>query len=79
MVNSKYILKQKLLDSLEETYFKRQRQQWISYAKHTLAGLIQNLYDDYGKISLMDIEKIKHKMKQEWYLLYPIIDLFELI
>ena len=48
-----------------------------NYAKHTLVGLIQNLYDDHGTISPMDIEEREHKMKQEWLLLDPMVDIFE--
>ena len=64
MVNAEDILKQKLLGSLEEKYFKGQRQAYINYSKRTLAGLIQHLYDDHGAISPMDIEESEKKMKQ---------------
>ena len=79
MVNAEDILKQKFLGSLEEKYFKGQRQAYINYANHTLAGLIQNLYNDHGTISPMDIEESEQKMKQEWSLLDPMVDLFEQI
>ena len=42
-------------------------------------GLIQHLYDDYGTISPMDIEESEQKMKKEWSLLEPMVDLFEKI
>ena len=77
MVDAEDILKQQLLGSLEENYFKGKRQAYINYANLTLAVLIQNLYDDHGTISPMDIEKSEQKMKQEWSLLDPIVDLFE--
>ena len=57
MVNEEDILKQKLLEWLDGNYFKQQRQAYINYANRTLAGLIQNLYDDHGTISPMYIEK----------------------
>ena len=79
MVNVEDILKQQLLGSLEEKYFKRQRQAYINYANRTLTGIIQHLYDDHGTISPMDIEKNEQKMKQEWLLLDPMVDLFEKI
>ena len=79
MVNAEDILKQQLLGSLEEKYFKGQRQAYINYANLTLAVLIHHLYDDHGTISLMDIEESEHKMNQEWSLLYLIVDLFEQI
>ena len=79
MVNAEDILKQKFLESLEEKYFKGQRQAYIYYSNRTLAVLIQHLYDDHGTISPMDIEDSEHKMKQEWSLLYPMVDLFEKI
>ena len=77
MVNAEDFLKQKLLGSLEENYFKVQRQAYITYANLTLAVLIQHLYDDSGTISPMYIEESEQKMKQEWSLLDPMVDLFE--
>ena len=65
------------MESLEEKYFKGHRQICINYSNRTLAGLIQNLYDDHGTILPMDIEEGEHKMKQEWLLLVPMVDLFE--
>ena len=50
MLNAEDILKQKLLGSLYEKYFKVQRQAYINYANRTLVVLIQNLYDDHGTI-----------------------------
>ena len=64
MVNAQDILKQQLLGSLEENYFKVQCQSYINYAKRTLAGLIQHLYDDHGTIPPMDKEESEQKMKQ---------------
>ena len=64
MVNVEDILKQKLLGSLEEKYFKGQHQAYISYANCTPAVLIQHLYDDHGTISPMDIGESEQKMKQ---------------
>ena len=77
MVNVEDILKQQLLGSLEENYFKGQRQPYINYANRTLEVLIQHLYDDYGTISPMDKEESEQKMNQEWLLLDPMVDLFE--
>ena len=57
MVNAEDILKQQLLGSLEEKYFKGQRQAYINYANLTLAVLIQHLYDDHGTTSPMGIEE----------------------
>ena len=79
MINAEDILKQKLLGSLDEKYFTGQRQAYINYANRTLAVLIQHLYDDHGTISPMDIEESEQKMKQEWSLLDPIVELFEQI
>ena len=79
MVNSEDILNQQLLGSLEEKYLKGQSQAYINYANRTLVGLIQNLYDDHGTISPMYIEDIEQKMKQEWSLIDPMVDLFEQI
>ena len=47
MENAEYILNQQLLGSLEEKYFKGQRQAYINYSNLTLALLIQHLYDDH--------------------------------
>ena len=77
MVNAEDILKQQFLGSLEEKYFKGQHQAYINYSNHTLAGLIQHLYDNHGIISSMDIEESEQKMKQEWSLLDPMVELFE--
>ena len=77
MVNAEDILKQQLLGSLEEKYFKGHHQAYINYANRTLGVLIQNLYDDHGTISPMDIEESEQKMKHEWSLIDPIVDLFE--
>ena len=77
MVNTEDTLKQKLLGSLEEKYFKGQRQAYINYANRTLAVLVQHIYDDHGTISPMDIEESEQKMKQKWSLLYTLVDLFE--
>ena len=79
MVNAEGILKQECLGSPEVNYFKGKRHAYINYANHILAGLIQNLYDDHGTISPMDIEEIDQKMKQELSLLDPVVDLFEKI
>ena len=79
IVNAKDILNQKLLVSLEEKYFKGQLQAYINYDNCTLAGLIHHLYDDHGTISPMAIEESEQKMKQEWLLLDPMVDLFEQI
>ena len=64
MVNVEDILKQKLVGSLEDKYFKGKRQAYINYANRTLVGLIQHLYDDHGTILTMDIEESEQKMKQ---------------
>ena len=79
MVKAEDILKQKRLGSLEEKYFKGQLQSYINYSNHTIAGLIQHLYDGHGTISPMNIEESEQKMKQEWSLLDPMVDLFEQI
>ena len=79
MVNADDILKHQLLGSLEDKYFKGQRQAYINYSNCTLAVLIQHLYDDHGTISPMDIEESEQKMKQEWSLLDPMVDLFDQI
>ena len=50
MVNTEDILKQQLLGSLGEKYFKGKLQAYINYANRTLAVLIQHLYDDHGTI-----------------------------
>ena len=65
MVNAEDILKQQLLGSLEDNYFKGQRQAYINYANRTLTGLFQHLYVDHGTISHMDLEESEQKMKQE--------------
>ena len=79
MVNAEDILKHPLLGSLEKNYFKGKCQANINYANCTLVGLIQHLYDYHGTISHMDIEESEKKMKQEWLLLDPMVDLFEKI
>ena len=79
MVNAEDILKQKLLGSLEEKYFKGQCQAYINYSNRALAVLIQHLYDYHGTISPMGIEESEQKMNQEWSLLDPMVDLFEQI
>ena len=79
MVNAEDILKQQLLESLEDMYFEGQRQSYINYANITLAGIIQHLYDYHETISPMDIEESEYKMKQEWSLLDPMVDPFEKI
>ena len=66
MANVEDILKQKLLESLDENYFKEQLHAYINYANRTLAGLIQNLYDYHGTIQPMNIEEIEQKTKKEW-------------
>ena len=55
MVNAEDILKKQLLGSLEEKYFKVQRQAYINYANRTLMGIIQNLYNDHGTTSPIQI------------------------
>ena len=64
MVNVEYILKQKLLGSLEEKHLKGQHQAYINYANRTLAGLIHHLYDDNGTISPIYIKESDQKMNQ---------------
>ena len=59
--------------------FKGHRQAYINYANRTPAVLIQHLYDDHGTILPMEIEESEQKMKQEWSLLEPMVDLFEQI
>ena len=65
MVNVEDILKQELLGSLEDKYFKGKCQACINYDNRKPAGLIQELYDDHVTISPMDIEESEQKMKQE--------------
>ena len=77
MLNTEDILKQQLLGSREEKYFKVGSKAYINYSNRTLAGLIQNRYDDCGTTSPMDKEESEQKMKQEWSLLDPMVDLFE--
>ena len=55
------------------------RQACINYVNHTLAVPIQHLYDDHGTISPIDTEESEQKIKQEWSLLDPMVDLFEQI
>ena len=55
MVNAKDIMKQQLLESLDEKYFKGQCQVNINYANRTLAGIIHHFYDDNGTIPPTDI------------------------
>ena len=55
MVNAEETLKQQLLESLDYNYFKGQRQAYIKYANHKIAGHIQKIYNDHGTISPMDI------------------------
>ena len=64
MGNVQDILNQQLFESLEEKYFKGQRQACINYANLTLAGIIQHLYNDHGTISPMGIEESEQKMKK---------------
>ena len=78
MLNAEDILKQQLLGSLEENCFKGQRQAYINYVNRTLTGLIQYLYDDHSTISPIDIEESEKKMNQEWSLLDPMVELFEI-
>ena len=61
MLNAEDILKQQLLESLDETYFKGQNQVYINYSNPTLADLIQYLYDYHGTFSPMDIEESEQK------------------
>ena len=56
-----------------------QHQVYINYANHKLAGLIQNFYDDNETSTPMEIGEIEQKIKQEWYLLDSMVDLFEKI
>ena len=63
MVNTEDILKQQLLESLDEKYFKGQIQAYTNYSNLTLAGLIQNLYNDNGAISTTEIEESNQNMK----------------
>ena len=79
IINTEDILKQQLLELLDEKYFKWHSKAYINYANHPLTGLIQNLYDDHGTISPMYIEESEKKMKQEWLLIDPMVDLFEKI
>ena len=79
MVNAEEILKQQLLQSLDEKHFKGQRKAYINYANCTCVGLIHNLCDDHGTISPMDIEEREQKMNLEWYLIIPMVYLFDKI
>ena len=79
MVNVDDILKQQLLESLDEKYFNGQRQAYINCSSHTLSDLMQHLNYDHGTISPIDIEESEQKIKQKWSVLDPMVDLFELI
>ena len=63
MINAEDIWKHQILESLDEKYFKGQRQAYINYAYLTLSGFIHHLYDDHGNISLMDTEESEQKME----------------
>ena len=56
IMNAEDILKQKILESMDEKYFKGQQQLYINYAKLTLEGIIQHMYADHGTILPMEIE-----------------------
>ena len=77
MVNAEVILKQQLIEPLDENYSEGQCQAYINYANRTLMGLIQHLYDDHGNISPMYTKESEKKMKQELLLLYLMVDLFK--
>ena len=79
MANAEDILKQQLLESLDDKDFKGQNQSYINYSNRTLAGIIQHLYDDHGTISTMYTEESEQKMKQLCSLLDTIVDIFEKI
>ena len=79
MLNTEDIQKLKLLDSLDKKYFKKQRQSYIKYFNRALSGLVHKLYVYHGTISPMYIEESEQKMKQEWSLLDPMVDIFEQI
>ena len=55
MVNQEDILKQQLLEYLDEKYFKGQIQSYNNYGNYTLKGLIQHLHGDHRTISPMEI------------------------
>ena len=57
MISTEDILKQKFPHSLSDKYFNNQLQAYIHYTNRTLSDLIQQLYDEYGKISPMEIEE----------------------
>ena len=59
MINMEDTLKKQLQESLDKKYFKVQCKAYMKYAKLKLSVLVQNLYDYYGTISLMDIEESK--------------------
>ena len=61
MANTENILKQQLLDFLDEKYFKDKRQVHRNHANHTLTGIIQHMYDDHGTISPMEIGESEKK------------------
>ena len=44
-----------------------------------MVGIVQHLYGDHEAIFPMDVEESEQKMKQEWYLLDPMVDLFHKI
>ena len=79
MVNAEDTPNHQILESLNEKYFKGQRQVYTKYANRTLTGLIQNLYDDHGSIPPMDIEEREQEMNQEWSLLDLMVELIEKI
>ena len=76
MVNAEDILKQQLLESLDEKYFKGKSQAYINYSNYKLTVIINHLYDDHGNILPMEIEESEQKMKIERSLLYQMVDLF---
>ena len=77
MVNAENILKQQLLESLDDNHFKRKIQSYINYSNRIPAGIIHHLYDDHGTISPIYIEESEQKIKQQWSLLDPMVDIFE--
>ena len=70
-------LKQQIIDAIDEIYIEEQRNQHTGYTSVSTLDLLTHLYDTYGSITSVDLDKNETTMKTKYDPSQPITSLFK--
>ena len=72
-------LKSQLIGAVDEMYIRTLRDKYILYAKKTTLQILTHLYDNYARISQLELKENDHRMNEEWDPNQPIEVLYDQI